>query len=169
MQQRHIGRSVGFFLGLSKLGDCYCNRPHMSDCKEGFTSCILLFFCTAGSTQTCPIRVKSAANVPLHNISVQSPFLPDGACIIDLLDPAQESTQCVASVDLTAEDFVRSWIFMNGNVTTDDAAAAVTFNTSVDLHVTRVLAVEVKPHFKLPSKPPAAVLWLQVGCMRVMT
>jgi hypothetical protein len=104
-----------------------------------------------------------AGNVGLHDIIVQSPLLLDGSCTIPLLVPGEQSVDCVTSVELTADNFMQTYIFIPGNASASavEAAPAVEFNTSVDLHVTRSVAVEVKPLFKLPSKPHACSPYAQ--------
>lgn len=134
------------------------------------TTCIACLF--AGDTLTCPIRVTSAANVPLRDITVLSPWLAAGSCVISTLDPSAASIECVASVLLTPEDFVLGSIHIAGNASAD-GVPAVAFDTQVSLAVTRSLAVETKPHFKLPSEFAtlllqhyARVLWTDlIHCM----
>lgn len=106
-------------------------------------------------TQTCPIRVRNAGNVPLYDIIVQSASMPNN-CSITALDPTAASVQCVTEVLLTADDFMRSFVHVSGSAAAD-GALGVTFNTQVDLRVTRSVAVEVLPGFKLPSKPLAVL------------
>lgn len=86
-------------------------------------------------------------------------MLLGGSCTIPLLVPGEQSIDCVTSMELTADSFMRTYIFIPGNATASaaNAAPAAEFNTRIDLHVTRSVAVEVKPLFKLPSKPQACL------------
>jgi hypothetical protein len=88
--------------------------------------------------------------MPLSSILVHSPWLGNG-CTITTLDPSTTAESCVASVLLSTADFVRSYVHIPGNATAE-GAEAVEFDQQVDLHVTRTVAVQVLPHFKLPSK-----------------
>lgn len=90
---------------------------------------------------------------------MQSPWLAD-SCTFSTLDPTAVSEECVASVPLNAADFVRSFINIAGNATAE-GAAGVQFDQQVDLQVTRTVAVEVLPEFKLPSKLGAGCTDLQ--------
>lgn len=86
------------------------------------------------------------------------PLLPAN-CTLPLLVPGGSAIACYASVVLTADDFVVSYMHVNATAVAD-GVPAVNFSDRVDLDVTRAVTVDVMPHFRKPSE-----WWASIGLL----
>ena len=104
----------------------------------------------AGQELSCPIQLANNGNVRLHNVAVQS-HLVQTSCTVAEIYPGTTAIPCHAVMQLSAQDFLASYVHVLCNATADLTPDA-TFIVRVDLDVTRTVSATVLPRFAMPSK-----------------